>query len=171
MTLTIGPNTSDIQPYWTTTTIPSVNTTGPFHSLCKVDGLPTITVRNKSVTFSPGECVWIIDAAGNIKRARVREVHRLVDERYSETYISVTMNLQLGAECEHSITQDIEKIIFNPPATIVFWNDGTKTVVKTSPDEEFDEEKGLAMAISEKYLGNYSRFKKIVENAQRPEWR
>ena len=46
----------------------------------------------------------------------------------------------------------IEKIIFNSPATIVFWSDGEKTVVKCF-NEEFDPEKGLAMAISKRYLG------------------
>ena len=48
---------------------------------------------------------------------------------------------------------EIEKVIFNNPATIVFWNDGSKTVVKCSEDECFDEEKGLAMAISKKEIG------------------
>lgn len=47
----------------------------------------------------------------------------------------------------------IKDVIFNPPATIVFWNDGTKTVVKAK-DEVFDWEKGLAMAISKKYLAS-----------------
>lgn len=48
----------------------------------------------------------------------------------------------------------IKDVIFNDPATIVFWEDGTKTVVKTQNGEEFDPEKGLAMAISKKALGN-----------------
>lgn len=57
----------------------------------------------------------------------------------------------------------IKNVIFNDPATIVFWADGTKTVVKAE-NEEFDPEKGLAMAISKKVLGNkgnyYETFKK-----------
>lgn len=48
---------------------------------------------------------------------------------------------------------DIEKVIFNNPATIVLWKDGTKTVVKSQPGDVFDEEKGLAMAISKRALG------------------
>lgn len=51
----------------------------------------------------------------------------------------------------------IEKVIFNNPATIVFWKDGTKTVVKAS-NEEFDSEKGLAMAIAKKALGNEGNY-------------
>ena len=57
----------------------------------------------------------------------------------------------------------IKNVIFNNPATIVFWNDGTKTVVKAE-NEPFDPEKGLAMAIAKKSLGNksnyYNEFKK-----------
>ena len=48
---------------------------------------------------------------------------------------------------------EIEKVIFNPPATIVMWNDRTKTVVKCRKDDRFDFEKGLAMCISKKMLG------------------
>ena len=57
----------------------------------------------------------------------------------------------------------ITNVIFNDPATIVFWDDGTKTVVKAE-NEPFDPEKGLAMAIAKKSLGNqsnyYNEFKK-----------
>ena len=52
----------------------------------------------------------------------------------------------------------IKKVIFNPPATIVLWEDGTKTVVKAQNDDEFDSEKGLAMAISKKALGNKGNY-------------
>lgn len=48
----------------------------------------------------------------------------------------------------------IERVIFNPPATIVFWSDGLKTVVKCSKSEAFDPEKGLAMAIVKRTQGN-----------------
>lgn len=49
---------------------------------------------------------------------------------------------------------EIEDVIFNDPATIIFWKDGTKTVVKTQNGEAYDPEKGMAMAISKKVLGN-----------------
>lgn len=47
----------------------------------------------------------------------------------------------------------IKNVIFNEPATIVFWTDDTKTVVKCQ-NETYDPEKGLAMAIAKKALGN-----------------
>ena len=42
--------------------------------------------------------------------------------------------------------KEIQNVIFNKPATIVFWNDGTKTIVKTSPNDKFDKEKGILWA-------------------------
>ena len=57
---------------------------------------------------------------------------------------------------------DIEKVIFNPPATIVIWKDGTKTVVKCN-GEKFDQEKGLAMAISKRALGVGNMYRKVFK--------
>lgn len=52
---------------------------------------------------------------------------------------------------------NIRKVIFNDPATIVIWGDGTKTVVKAC-NEPFDPEKGLAMAIVKKAFGNQGNY-------------
>lgn len=57
----------------------------------------------------------------------------------------------------------IRKVIFNDPATIVLWSDGTKTVVKCGPEDTFDMEKGLAMAIIKKMAGNDNRFHKVFK--------
>lgn len=61
----------------------------------------------------------------------------------------------------------IKNVKFNPPATIVFWADNTKTVVKCN-GEDYDPEKGLAMCICKKMLGNkgnyYEVFKKYCFN-------
>lgn len=66
-------------------------------------------------------------------------------------------------------TERIKRVIFNGPATIVFWNDGTKTVVKCREGDTFDPEKGLAMAIAKKALGNengyYEDIKKWMPKA------
>lgn len=57
----------------------------------------------------------------------------------------------------------IRKVIFNDPATVVLWSDGTKTVVKCGPEDTFDMEKGLAMAIVKKMAGNDNRFHKVFK--------
>lgn len=52
----------------------------------------------------------------------------------------------------------IKRVIFNPPATIVYWSDCTKTVVKCNVNDIFDPEKGLAMAIAKRCVGNTSAY-------------
>ena len=46
-----------------------------------------------------------------------------------------------------------KKIHFNGPATIVEWNDGTKTVVKCQRGDAFDPLTGVAMCCMKKMLG------------------
>lgn len=68
---------------------------------------------------------------------------------------------------KENLIPPIEKIIFNPPATIVFWDDGEKTVVKCKESEEFDYECGLAFAIAKRYFGSRSEFKKAIGKAKK----
>ena len=63
-----------------------------------------------------------------------------------------------GKRAMHTYVEKIEKVIFNDPATIVFWRDGSKTIVKAQTNETFDQEKGLAMAIAKKALGNEGNY-------------
>lgn len=51
----------------------------------------------------------------------------------------------------------IKNVIFNPPATIILWGDGTKTVVKCSDGETYDYEVGLAMCLCKRMLGKKYR--------------
>lgn len=55
----------------------------------------------------------------------------------------------------------ITKVVFNDPATIVFWRDGSKTVVKCDPEDKFDPEKGLAMACTKKLFRNKGYYNDI----------
>lgn len=47
---------------------------------------------------------------------------------------------------------EIKDVIFSGPCTIVKWSDGDKTIVRCE-NEDFDREKGLAMAICKKMMG------------------
>ena len=64
---------------------------------------------------------------------------------------------------DKAAASSIKRVIFNPPATIVMWTDGTKTVVKCE-NEAYDPEKGMAMCLAKRFLGNkgnyYEAFKK-----------
>lgn len=67
----------------------------------------------------------------------------------------------------------IKDVIHHDPATIVYWCDGTKTVVKCGYNDIYDPEKGLAMAIAKKVFGNegnyYNQFKKWLPKEEKDE--
>lgn len=61
------------------------------------------------------------------------------------------------------INNAIRRVIFNDPATIVQWIDGSKTVVKCCKGEVFDKEKGLMACIIKKLTGNTGRWNEILK--------
>lgn len=48
---------------------------------------------------------------------------------------------------------DIRDIVFNGPATIILWRDGSKTVIKQQKGDKWDPEKAVAMAVMKKVFG------------------
>lgn len=70
-------------------------------------------------------------------------------------------NYKKGTAALHAAS--IKNVIFNPPATVVYWSDGTKTVVKCSVNDKFDPEKGLAMAIAKRCANNSGSYYKEIQ--------
>lgn len=68
---------------------------------------------------------------------------------------------------KHSNLIHIKDVIFNDPATIVFWSDGTKTVCTCSEQDAYDPEKGLALCVMKRVL--YNNKGHIFNNA-REKW-
>ena len=90
----------------------------------------------------------------------IQEMEKRMIEReyinYRDLYTGRLQTMMLETLCKPLI--EIENVIFNPPATIVFWQDGTKTVVKCSEHDIYDPEKGIAMAIAKRALGNRGNY-------------
>ena len=64
-----------------------------------------------------------------------------------------------------------KKVIFNDPATIIYWSDGSKTVVKCGPGDAYDREKGFAMCVLKRLYGNnfHAMLKKHVPQEETKE--
>ena len=99
---------------------------------------------------------------GKRKIVGMREQHK----PFSKSNILADSSVATFHRFGHKPPLKIRDVIFNDPATIVFWTDGTKTVVKAE-NEPYDREKGLAMAIAKKFLGNkgnyFETFKKYIK--------
>lgn len=135
----------DFEPYLGTI-IPS-GTNGVMVSL--LSGHPTF-YRVKFVGY--GWC----DVRNDILSLRSRKDDlAILSEYISSTYRSEAFN----------IASSIKDVMYKDPATIIFWKDGTKSVV-VCDGEEYDPEKGFAMAVCKKAFGNegnyYNTFKKVA---------
>ena len=119
-------------------------------------GLANTKSLNLTTTIDTHNCTDAI-SSGNLSRNNI-------------FYNSYGQLIKVLYDCgkKKKVLSNIKKVIFSNPATIVLWNDGTKTIVKCGENETFDEEKGLAMAIAKHALGNdgvyYEVFKKWLPN-------
>lgn len=91
------------------------------------------------------------------------DTDEVVDRAIVSSAVKQTLNKCFGTPIKPFIPE-IKKVHFNNPATVVLWSDGTKTIVRCGDNDIFDPEKGLAIAIAKKSLGNqgnyYNEFKK-----------
>jgi len=60
-------------------------------------------------------------------------------------------------------SEDIVEVIFNDPATIIKWKDGSKTIIKCQPGDKYDKEAGLALAICKKVFGNKGNYNEVFK--------
>ena len=113
--------------------------------------------RHKLVTYTHAELASILD--------QVKRKYNLEVKDYIRTY---ELDLSLYPYFKSNTTNttklpEIKDVIFNEPATIIIWKDGTKTVVKCQEGEGYDPEKGMAMAISKKALGNKGNYCEVFK--------
>lgn len=100
------------------------------------------------------------------KETKIKYIPKKEIDSYIKHDIEFTkrmINAVYGTAATALKTITIEKVIFNDPATIVLWKDGTKTVVKVQEGDIFDPEKGLAMAIAKKVYGNKGKYCDVIK--------
>lgn len=105
--------------------------------------------NGRTVTHEIKECVYL-------------NIPKLNDEGVDNICVKKSIYYD-DTPCSNIIPK---KIIFNGPATIVMWTDGTKTVVKQSNLDDYDYEKGFAMCVVKKVFGDkYAYIRKMVNKS------
>ena len=59
-----------------------------------------------------------------------------------------------------------KRIIYNDPATVVFWKDGTKTVVKRAPNEVSNHYTAFCAALAKKIFETNSHVNRVVKSGE-----
>ena len=57
----------------------------------------------------------------------------------------------------------VKNVIYNDPATVVYWSDGTKTVVKCQPGDAYSPLMGFLMAALKKSCGNKGNYNEMLK--------
>lgn len=100
--------------------------------------------------------------------------HRMKpDIRSCPYYIPKEVHINMDISAFNTVPKDYalkkyiepHRIIVNYPATIVFWKDGTKTVVKCAAGTDPDLYGAFCAAVCKKVFGSNSNLKKVIEEA------
>ena len=70
---------------------------------------------------------------------------------------------QIMMDIRDSTTLGIKNVIYNPPATIVIWNDGSKTVVKCMDTDIYTPMEGLLACIVKRQYGNDNSWHSLLK--------
>lgn len=140
------------------------------------------TLRRRSDNARVGGIAIVIDDIAGVEQMKevfIYEFNKIVSSYFRGAYNHVHYSSYYNHHDSCCVllqkgwwVPEIKNVHFNNPVTVVIWADGTKTIVRAQNDEPFDPEKGLAMAITKKALGNkgtyYDTIKKWVEKYESP---
>ena len=56
----------------------------------------------------------------------------------------------------------VTDVIYNDPATVVYWSDKTRTVVKCHPGDTYDPKTGFLLALCKKVCGNTGNYNDLL---------
>ena len=116
--------------------------------------------RHKLVTHTHAELASILEQVKRKCNLKVKD-YILASSLYSRVDDDECFKLKIPKLVPY--ISEIKDVIFNEPATIILWADGTKTVVKCQEGEGYDPEKGMAMAISKRALGNKGNYCEVFK--------
>ena len=82
----------------------------------------------------------------------------IIDNRASDIVID-----HMAEDSARDFYDSPSQVIFNPPATIVIFNDGTKIISKCDKKDKFSKETGFLMCMLKRVYGNTKSHKMLEE--------
>lgn len=107
----------------------------------------------------------IIDMDSNIVHNldTARQIHNKM-ERIIRGLAKAFLNFTFGAP---RASLGVKQVIFSGPKTIVFWLDGTKTIVSCGEGDHNDPYAGFCAAITKRVFGSTSQAKKVLARTRK----
>lgn len=105
----------------------------------------------------------LLEQNGRLRTSIYWETKKSLTDACTALFTLVIRQWNLDGGEVPAAVPEIKNVIFNDPATIVLWEDGTKTIVKCQDGDTYSEELGLAMCIAKKALGNKGNFNEVFK--------
>ena len=102
-----------------------------------------VTTSTKSITISPTTTTTTTFYNPSLDVETLKRYIKKEEKHFSGKFIREDFPLWVF----------ITKVIYSDPATIVFWNDGTKTVSKCHGEDTYSPETGLILCVLKKLVG------------------
>lgn len=125
----------------------------------------------QKILLPDGSTVFVTEVCYDIAFSVDRKI-RIDGLMYDECSRQESKGQEHGEKSKAPIKS--ERVIYNGPATIVYWTDGTKTVVKRDHRDKYSKRMGLFLCHLKKLCGNnsrafndmFKRMQEIIENKE-----
>lgn len=89
----------------------------------------------------------------------------IIKEKAKEAEKALKKEVEEGKREEiNRFSKKIRNVYFNEPYTIIVWKDGSKSIVKCQEGDEYDKEKGFALALLKHIFGDTNYFNTIFKD-------
>lgn len=132
----------DLSKSWTTTVNNANIDFDQFETLTTIGPSNLVSTGISSSSFYDEKMLdYLLD---DIIKEKAKEAEEKLKAEFNKKYMKFADDI---SDC-------IDRVIFNKPATIIKWKSGDKTVVKCGPDDEYDPEKGFILCLVKHYIFN-----------------
>lgn len=134
--------------------------------------VPSIKVGTIGKIVREGDEIWDIDFNGVLQcvsKCNAEEIIEPVSRIAHYSFFPKTTYVDVMRTLPHipKLPKKPQfKLVFNKPATILFYN-GKKYIVKATKGDKFDEEKGFLLAFAKAHGLGYREIENIVKAAKR----
>ena len=143
------------------------------HTYANVINAPAITLAtmdefmmlNKFIPYNRLVYIYGIEVVGYTSMTLCVAVKARNDSSLSSLVPTHSGRYPWGDKSRQPIT--VDHIFYDDVATVVFWTDGTKTVVKCAEGTKYDEYAAFCIALAKKIYGNNSALKRAINNHAR----
>jgi len=131
--------------------------------------MPCVVREMNDMSFATGGRLRLPEFTLEVYPKTPEVAQRLCDYMQKGTNLNMRIErrglvLENDLNVTKTSTLEPERIVHSGPATIVFWNDKTKTIVKCSENDIYDEYEAFCAALAIKMFGSNSHLKKMIHD-------